>query len=345
LYRCAFVEVVDPNPDACHSEEEAEDYEEDYEEEEEAVTASDSSDWESISSSVDSVGNIIGPDGEKAIRSYTNIPLIKANNMQGLVKRMIFSDVRSQLILVHIGETLGSFMAMLRVMYTDPREFPGFLDYIEWFEAEMYGMEQDPLVVSRCFATSTEIAANLKANFPNVKDLNIAMPSPHELLENMFCDLIAGYDAQLARLYCRMPAYFPRTLAAPKLVELNLGVTHTDDARLPIINPQSLRSIELRWFRDMPFSWEMFRFKPSWDTIVFANLVELTVIYDDYDEPLDMEAAAGSTAANLKLVFPKLKRLYIASIVLPVQDIQYLVQPTLKSLRYEGSLKTANTMC
>ncbi|KAJ2291368.1 hypothetical protein IW139_004681, partial [Coemansia sp. RSA 353] len=100
------------------------------------------------------------------------------------------------------------------------------------------------------------------------------MVEPYGFMQKLILDLAVGYDTQLTKFVCSMPARFPYTLTAPNIIELDLRLYHFLEPNFPTISPRSLRKMNLV-LENQLFSWDMFRVGNESEAIIFDNLVDL----------------------------------------------------------------------
>ncbi|KAJ1761196.1 hypothetical protein LPJ54_006006, partial [Coemansia sp. RSA 1824] len=197
-------------------------------------------------------------------------------------------------------------MSILEALFCGlPEEIRLTKPFIMWFELEYIDETPDSLLMRQCHDASKAVADALINRYPNVSSISTAMLYPHEFFQKLIVELVVGYDKQLTKYVNDMPTAFPYTLTAPKLVELDLTFYCVSEYDLPTICPRSPRKIRID-LDQIPFSWDMFRVGNVSETIVFDNLVDLSItdVYEDSD------AGNMAIANNLDLEFPKLERLH-----------------------------------
>ncbi|KAJ2499986.1 hypothetical protein GGH96_003097 [Coemansia sp. RSA 1972] len=336
LYRHAIIELVDSSLDNDDSDEEESNYSE-----EEAVTDSGGSDWESVSSSVNSVGNAVALDGSDSLRAYTNIKLIEKLGLESMVNQLLFGDKRPEVYFNNRLDSIRAYVSILQALFHNMPEGIKLTEpFIKWFELEYIGTEPNTRVENQCYAASDAAADILLSKYPNVSNISTLVLDPHDFFQKLIVELAVGYDKQLTKFVSTMPASFPYTLTAPNLVDLDLRFGSSSHQNLPTIFPQSLRRINIS-LENVPFSWDVFCADMESEAIKFNNLVDLSIT--------GVVQVSGTdnvmNANNLDLVFPKLKRLYLENVNLTRKDAEAIMGHGLKRFSYVGSIISASQLC
>ncbi|KAJ2834150.1 hypothetical protein J3B01_004094 [Coemansia erecta] len=335
LYRYAIVKVVDPNLIMDDSDEEESDYSD-----EEAVTDSGGSDWESVSSSINCISDAFALDGGDPIRVYTNIKLIEKLGLESMVKQLLFSEKQPQVLTINEFDSMGAFISILEALFQDlPGNGKLTEPFNEWFDLEYMDAVSDNQAEGECYAVIKAATDAFINKYPNISSINAVMINPHEFMQKMIVELAVGYDKQLTKFVCAMPATFSYTLLAPNLADLDLRLGCSIDDNLPTIFPQSLRTIQFM-LDDQPFNWDVFRVDKKSKTIAFDNLVYLSLTGTIQDSD-----AGNEITNNLNLSFPKLERLFLENISLTTNEAQAMIGHGLKWLYCEGSIIAASQLC
>ncbi|KAJ2666291.1 hypothetical protein IW148_001009 [Coemansia sp. RSA 1199] len=272
-----------------------------------AVTDSEGSDRESVSSLADSVDDAVALDGGNSVRANSNLKLIQKLGLGSMVKQLLFDQKKP---LDYMISRVGSLKAFTSVLQALLRGLPEEVEIIEPF-AQMVdlvhmGMIRDNIMLDECraaFKSATDVLIN---KYPNVNSI-IAMPAqPHEVFQKLIVDLAVGYDKQLTKFVCDMPVTVPYTLLAPNLVELDLRFIHSWTLKFPTIYPRSLRKIDIV-FEDVSIDWDVFHVDKESKAIVFDNLTDLSIKGDAYI----LELRNVTNANDLDLKFPNLERLFL----------------------------------
>ncbi|KAJ2531977.1 hypothetical protein IWW43_003444 [Coemansia sp. RSA 1935] len=257
-----------------------------------------------------------------------------------MVKQLLF-DEKCHHVSVNEADSLKTFMSILEALFCGlPEEIRLTKPFIMWFELEYIDETPDSLLMRQCHDASKAVADALINRYPNVSSISTTMLYPHEFFQKLIVELVVGYDKQLTKYVNDMPTAFPYTLTAPKLVELDLTFYCVSEYDLPTICPRSPRKIRID-LDQIPFSWDMFRVGNVSETIVFDNLVDLSItdVYEDSD------AGNMTIANNLDLEFPKLERLHTNNSSLTRKVAQAMMSHGLKWLHCEGSIISASQLC
>ncbi|KAJ2285526.1 hypothetical protein IW141_005753, partial [Coemansia sp. RSA 355] len=181
------------------------------------------SDRDSISLAVYSADNAVAFDGDGSIRVYTNIQLIETLGLGSMVKQLFLGEKQSDGIYNDQGGSLKSFMSILETMFHDlPGDDKITEPFIKWYELEYMDAESGNDTLNLCHVASKAAADTLVYKFPNVSSINFMVFGSHEFFQQLNVELAVGYDKQLTKFDCAMPATYPYTLTAPNLVELDL---------------------------------------------------------------------------------------------------------------------------
>ncbi|KAJ2474987.1 hypothetical protein IWW56_005626, partial [Coemansia sp. RSA 2131] len=117
LYRYAIVEVVDSSTVT---------YDFDF---------ADHTDDESVSSSVNYVGNAVALNGNDSLRAYTNIKLIEKLGLQSMVKQLLFGEKRPAVSLDNRWDSIKAYIFILQALFHDlPEGIKLTNPFIKWFE-------------------------------------------------------------------------------------------------------------------------------------------------------------------------------------------------------------------
>ncbi|KAJ2546873.1 hypothetical protein IWW35_004849 [Coemansia sp. RSA 1878] len=336
LYRHAIVELVDPGYSIDYSDEEDHDYPDG-----EDIADLGGSDRDSISLAVYSADNAVAFDGDGSIRVYTNIQLIETLGLGSMVKQLFLGEKQSDGIYNDQVGSLKSFMSILETMFHDlPGDDKITEPFIKWYELEYMDAESGNDTLNLCHVASKAAADTLVYKFPNVSSINFMVFGSHEFFQQLNVELAVGYDKQLTKFDCAMPATYPYTLTAPNLVELDLLFSSSSHQNLPTIFPQSLQRINISLDKVL-FSWDMFCIGNESKATVFDNLVNLSI-----SSAVQFSGPDNLMNANdLDLVFPSLERLHLKNISLTKKDAKAMVGRWLKRLNYEGSIIAASQLC
>ncbi|KAJ2147666.1 hypothetical protein IW142_001544, partial [Coemansia sp. RSA 564] len=299
------------------------------------------SDRDSISLAVYSADNAVAFDGDGSIRVYTNIQLIETLGLGSMVKQLFLSEKQPDGIYNNQGGSLKMFMSILEAMFHDlPGDDKITEPFIKWYELEYMDAESGNDTLNLCHVASKAAADTLVYKFPNVSSINFMVFGSHEFFQQLNVELAVGYDKQLTKFDCAMPATYPYTLTAPNLVELDLLFSSSSHQNLPAIFPQSLQRINISLDKVL-FSWDMFCIGNESKATVFDNLVNLSI-----SSAVQFSGPDNLMNANdLDLVFPSLERLHLKNISLTKKDAKAMVGRWLKRLNYEGSIIAASQLC
>ncbi|KAJ2499984.1 hypothetical protein GGH96_003095 [Coemansia sp. RSA 1972] len=308
---------------------------------EEAVTDSGGSDWESVSSSINGISDALALSGDNPIRVYTNIKLIEKLGLESMVTQLLFGEKQPQVFMINEFDSMGAFIAILEALFDDlPGNDKLTEPFNEWFDQEYMDAVSDNRAKGRCYAAVKAAVDALINKYPNVSSINAVMINPHEFMQKMIKELAVGYDKQLTKFVCSMPATFPYTLTAPNLIDLDLRLDCSIDYNLPTICPQSLQTIEFM-LDNKPFNWGVFRVDKASKTIAFDNLVHLSLT----GMARDFHADNAVRVNDLDLAFPKLERLFLENIILTKNEAQAMMGHGLKQFSYAGSFVAALQLC
>ncbi|KAJ2566574.1 hypothetical protein GGH12_000728 [Coemansia sp. RSA 1822] len=273
----------------------------------EAVTDSEGSDRESVSSLADSVDDAVALDGGNSVRANSNLKLIQKLGLGSMVKQLLFDQKKPLDYMISRVGSLKAFTSVLQALFRGlPEEVKIIEPFAQMVDLVHMGMIRDNIMLDECLAAFKSATDVLINKYPNVNSI-IAMPAqPHEVFQKLIVDLAVGYDKQLTKFVCDMPVTVPYTLLAPNLVELDLRFIHSWTLKFPTIYPRSLRKIDIV-FEDVSIDWDVFHVDKESKAIVFDNLTDLSIKGDAYI----LELRNVTNANDLDLKFPNLERLFL----------------------------------